>query len=137
MKRSTGHSAAGPVSPRVRSGARKWSSAATCRFEELDWIAVRIFNLNLLAALGVRIVLAFGTRAQIDALLKARKHRTRYRNGVRVTDAVALKCVKEAVGSVRADIEASLSTGLPNSPMAGADIRVASGNFVTAQLQSA
>jgi amino-acid N-acetyltransferase len=90
-------------------------------------------DLNLLAALGVRIVLAFGTRTQIDALLKARKHRTRYRNGVRVTDAVALKCVKEAIGLVRADIEASLSTGLPNSPMAGADIRVASGNFVTAK----
>jgi amino-acid N-acetyltransferase len=90
-------------------------------------------DLNLLAALGVRIVLAFGTRAQIDALLKERKHRTRYREGVRVTDAVALKCVKEAVGSVRAEIEASLSTGLPSSPMAGADIRVASGNFVTAK----
>jgi amino-acid N-acetyltransferase len=90
-------------------------------------------DLNLLAALGVRIVLAFGTRTQIDAALKARKHRTRYREGVRITDAAALKCVKEAVGSVRADIEASLSTGLPNSPMAGADIRVASGNFVTAQ----
>ena len=90
-------------------------------------------DLNLLAALDVRIVLAFGTRTQIDAALKARKHRTRYREGVRITDAVALRCVKEAVGSVRADIEASLSTGLPNSPMAGADIRVASGNFVTAQ----
>jgi amino-acid N-acetyltransferase len=90
-------------------------------------------DLNLLAALGVRIVLAFGTRSQIDALLRERKHRVRYRSGVRVTDAVALKCVKEAVGSVRADIEASLSTGLPNSPMAGADIRVAGGNFVTAK----
>src|SRR5690606_28599308 len=33
----------------------------------------------------------------------------------------------------RSEIEASLSTGLPNSPMAGADIRVASGNFVTAK----
>jgi amino-acid N-acetyltransferase len=90
-------------------------------------------DLNLLAALGVRIVLAFGTRAQIDALLRARKHRTRYRAGVRITDATALKCVKEAAGAVRADIEASLSTGLPNSPMAGADIRVTSGNFVVAQ----
>ena len=90
-------------------------------------------DLNLLAALGVRIVLAFGTRTQIDALLKERKHRTRYREGVRVTDAIALKCVKEAIGTVRAEIEASFSTGLPNSPMAGADIRVASGNFVTAK----
>jgi amino-acid N-acetyltransferase len=90
-------------------------------------------DLNLLAALGVRIVLAFGTRAQIDALLAERKLGTRYRDGVRITDPATLKCVKEAVGSVRAEIEASLSTGLPNSPMAGADIRVASGNFVTAK----
>jgi amino-acid N-acetyltransferase len=89
-------------------------------------------DLNLLAALGVRLVLAFGTRIQIEGLLADRHHRTRYRNGVRITDTVALKCVKEASGAVRADIEAMLSTGLPNSPMAGADIRVASGNFVVA-----
>src|SRR6185436_14256768 len=31
------------------------------------------------------------------------------------------------------EIEAVLSMGLPNSPMAGSDIRVASGNFVTAK----
>jgi len=90
-------------------------------------------DLNLLAALGARIVLAFGTRSQIDGLLKERKHKTQYRDGVRITDAAALKCVREAVGTVRSEIEASLSTGLPNSPMAGADIRVASGNFVTAK----
>ena len=90
-------------------------------------------DLNLLAALGVRIVLAFGTRTQIDERLKERGHRTRYRDGVRITDALALRCVKEAIGTVRAEIEALLSTGLPNSPMAGADIRVTSGNFVTAK----
>jgi len=90
-------------------------------------------DLNLLAALGARIVLAFGTRSQIDGLLKERRHKTLYRDGVRITDAAALKCVREAVGAVRSEIEASLSTGLPNSPMAGADIRVASGNFVTAK----
>lgn len=90
-------------------------------------------DLNLLAALGARIVLAFGTRSQIDVLLKERKHKTQYRDGVRITDAAALRCVREAVGAVRSEIEASLSTGLPNSPMAGADIRVASGNFVTAK----
>jgi len=56
-----------------------------------------------------------------------------YVNGLRVTDAAALTCVKEAAGSVRVEIEALLSMGLANSPMAGADIRVASGNYVTAQ----
>lgn len=90
-------------------------------------------DLNLLAALGVRIVLAFGVRAQVEALMHERKLKPKYRDGVRITDAAALKCLKEAVGSVRAEIEASLSTGLPNSPMAGADIRVTSGNFVTAK----
>ncbi len=90
-------------------------------------------DLNLLAALGVRIVLAYGTRAQIEQLLEGRRHRTRLRDGVRITDADTLKCAKEAAGAVRADIEALLSMGLPSSPMAGADIRVASGNFVTAK----
>jgi amino-acid N-acetyltransferase len=54
-------------------------------------------------------------------------------NGLRVTDGAALACVKEANGVVRVEIEALLSTGLANSPMAGVRIRVGSGNFVTAK----
>ena len=54
-------------------------------------------------------------------------------DGKRVTDAAALKCVKEANGIVRMEIEATLSTELANSPMANADIRVSSGNFITAK----
>jgi len=90
-------------------------------------------DLNLLASLGVRLVLVHGARAQVDARLKQFKHRTRYVRGLRVTDDVALQCVKEASGRLCVEIEALLSMGLPNSPMAGADIRVASGNFVTAR----
>jgi amino-acid N-acetyltransferase len=45
----------------------------------------------------------------------------------------ALRCVKEAAGSARVEIEALLSMGLANSPMAGVRIPVASGNFVTAR----
>src|SRR5512143_1688915 len=90
-------------------------------------------DLNLLASLGVRLVLVHGARTQVDARLKQLKHRTRYVRGLRVTDDVALQCVKEASGRLCVEIEALLSMGLPNSPMAGADIRVASGNFVTAR----
>jgi amino-acid N-acetyltransferase len=90
-------------------------------------------DLNLLASLGVRLVLVHGARAQVDARLKQLKHRSRYVRGLRVTDDVALQCVKEASGGLCVEIEALLSMGLPNSPMAGADIRVASGNFVTAR----
>jgi len=92
-----------------------------------------IHDFNLLASLGVRLVLAHGSRPQIETRLKQLKHRARYTGGLRITDDVALSCAKEASGRMRVEIEALLSMGLPNSPMAGSDIRVASGNFVTAQ----
>ena len=92
-----------------------------------------IHDLNLLASLGVRLVLVHGARPQIETRLKQLKHRARYVNGLRVTDDIALSCAKEASGRMRVEIEALLSMGLANSPMAGADIRVASGNFVTAK----
>lgn len=90
-------------------------------------------DLNLLASLGVRLVLVHGTRPQIDALLEERGLRPRYVRDIRVTDEATLKCVKEANGRVRLEIEALLSMGLPNSPMANSTIRVASGNFIVAR----
>lgn len=90
-------------------------------------------DINLLNSLGVKLVLVHGARPQIEAGLAARNAQIHYVEGLRVTDDAALACVKEAVGTVRVEIEALLSMGLAASPMAGADIRVASGNFVTAR----
>ena len=90
-------------------------------------------DLNLLAALGVQLVLVHGARQQIEAKLKEQRHDSRFHKGLRVTDDQALSAAKEASGRLRIEIEALLSMGLPNSPMAGADIRVASGNFITAK----
>jgi amino-acid N-acetyltransferase len=90
-------------------------------------------DLNLLVALGVKMVLVHGARAQIEARLAELGHATPFVAGKRVTDAVGLRACKEASGRLRVEIEALLSLGLPNSPMAGADIHVASGNFVTAR----
>ena len=90
-------------------------------------------DLNLLASLGVRLVLVHGARPQIELGLSTLKHRAQLVRGLRVTDDVALTCAKEASGKIRVEIEALLSMGLPNSPMAGSDIRVASGNFITAK----
>src|SRR5258706_3220263 len=92
-----------------------------------------IHDLNLLASRGVRLVLVHGARPEIEERLRQLKHRTRYVRGLRITDEVALSCAKEASGRMRVEIEALLSMGLANSPMAGSDIRVASGNFVTAK----
>lgn len=90
-------------------------------------------DVNLLNSLGVRLVLVHGVRPQVEARLQEIGTAVRYVNGLRVTDDAALACVKEAAGTVRVEIEALLSLGLANTPMAGADIRVASGNFVTAK----
>mgnify|MGYP003341270866 FL=1 len=90
-------------------------------------------DLNLLHSAGIQVVVVHGSRPQIEAQLKQRKARSRYADGIRITDALALDCVKEAVGLLRVEIDALLSQGLPNSPMAGAAINTVSGNFITAR----
>ena len=90
-------------------------------------------DFNLLAALGIRLVLVHGARPQIEDHLAKNNLGDTYYQGIRMTDAETMQCVKEAVGRVRVEIEALLSMGLANSPMANADIRVAGGNFITAQ----
>ncbi len=92
-----------------------------------------IHDIALLHGLGIRLVLVHGTRPQIEARLQLRGAEMQVVNGMRVTDEDALRCVMEAAGTVRVEIEARLSMGLANSPMAGARIEVASGNFVTAR----
>jgi amino-acid N-acetyltransferase len=102
-------------------------------FAERTRFANFVHDINLLAALGIRLVLVHGARPQIEAELKAKGLRSRYAQGLRITDERALQAVKEAAGVLRVEIEALLSQGLPSSPMAGAHIRVASGNYITAR----
>jgi amino-acid N-acetyltransferase len=92
-----------------------------------------IHDLALLHGLGIRLALVHGARPQIEERLNTRGVQMHYINGLRVTDDAALTCVKEAAGAVRVEIEALLSMGLANSPMAGLRIRAASGNYVTAK----
>jgi amino-acid N-acetyltransferase len=92
-----------------------------------------IHDLNLLVSLGCRLVLVHGARPQVETKIKERGIEPRYDKNLRITDKIALECVKEAMGTLRVEIEALMSLGMANSPMAGADIRVASGNFVTAK----
>ena len=90
-------------------------------------------DINVLVSLDVRVVIVHGTRPQIEEQMRQHGVAPRYEHGRRVTDAQALACVKEANGIVRVEMEALLSMELANSPMWGADIRVSSGNFVTAK----
>ena len=92
-----------------------------------------IQDLSLLHSIGIHIVIVNGCRPQINEQLRLRGQAPQYHNGLRITDAVALECAKEAAGAIRYDMEAGFSQGLPNTPMANAGIRVVSGNFTLAR----
>ncbi|NEN74940.1 amino-acid N-acetyltransferase [Pelistega sp. NLN82] len=92
-----------------------------------------IQDLSLLTALGVRLVLVFGSLPQVNEQLRLKGYDFQFDTGMEPTSAIALECCKEAAGELRLDIEAAFSQGLPNTPMSNAQIHVISGNFVTAQ----
>lgn len=92
-----------------------------------------VYDIALLQSLGAKLVLVHGVRPQIDQRLRAQGLEPKFIQGLRVTDRAALDCVKAAAGALRMDIEARLSTSLASTPMGGARIRVASGNWITAQ----
>lgn len=92
-----------------------------------------VHDFALLNSLGVRLVLVHGIRPQIDQRLDKLNAPSLFHKHLRITDDLALQCVKEAAGLVRVEIEALLSMGLANSPMAGSELKVASGNFITAK----
>ncbi len=92
-----------------------------------------INDIALLNSLGIRIVLVYGARPQIDSELQQRSLQTAFHNGVRVTDDQAFTVIKQVAGALQLDITARLSMSLANTPMQGADINVVSGNFVIAQ----
>ncbi|HEX4872465.1 MAG TPA: amino-acid N-acetyltransferase [Nevskiaceae bacterium] len=92
-----------------------------------------IYDVALLQSLGVQLVLVHGARPQVDRELAAQGLNPPHVGPLRVTDRAALDCVKRAVGSLRMDLEARLSTSLASTPMGGARIRVASGNWITAR----
>ncbi|MFT3921042.1 MAG: amino-acid N-acetyltransferase [Myxococcales bacterium] len=92
-----------------------------------------VHDLALLSSLGVRLVVVHGTRPQIEERLREAGIVSEFHRGLRITRPEALPCVKEAVGVTLVEIESKLSMSQPDSPMFGARVRVASGNFVTAR----
>ena len=92
-----------------------------------------IHDLAILHALGIRLVLVYGARRQIDRRIQLEDIVPRFARGLRITDERSLDAVIEAVGRLRVIIEARLSLSLANTPMSGSRIRVCSGNFISAK----
>ncbi|MGB1949552.1 MAG: amino-acid N-acetyltransferase [Marinobacter sp.] len=92
-----------------------------------------IHDIALLSSLGVRLVVVFGARPQIQERLDSAGVESSFHRGLRMTPEDQLPLVLQAVGGLRAHLESQLSMGLVNSPMHNARIRVSGGNFVTAR----
>ena len=92
-----------------------------------------IHDIALLKSLGVKIVLVYGTKPQIDEALTEQNIAFESHDGKRITSFEALELIKQISGKARFELEAQFSTGLPNTPMFGANIRTLSGNFVIAK----
>ena len=90
-------------------------------------------DIGLLHSLGIRLVVVYGARPQIDANLAEHHHEPVYHKQTRVTDAKTLELVKQAAGMLQLEITARLSMSLNNTPLQGAHINVVSGNFIIAQ----
>jgi amino-acid N-acetyltransferase len=102
----------------------------TCARADFDRL---LADIALLSSLGVKLVLVHGARPQIEAQLALRGMRPTFAGDRRITDPDSMEAVKAAVGILRMDIEAQLSCGLANTPMAGAQLKVVGGTWVTAR----
>lgn len=91
-----------------------------------------IDDISLLHSLGIKLVIVFGARKQINDALTLAHIAERYHKNIRVTDPQTLHLVKQVVGSLQFDITARLSLRMNNITHNGVP-NVVSGNFVIAQ----
>jgi amino-acid N-acetyltransferase len=92
-----------------------------------------ISDIALLHSLGMKLVIVHGARPQINQILERNGYDTPYHKGIRITDQNALELVMQAAGQLQLAITARLSLSLNNTPMAGNQLNVVSGNFVISQ----
>ncbi|MDD3760551.1 MAG: amino-acid N-acetyltransferase [Acidithiobacillus sp.] len=90
-------------------------------------------DIALLNSLGINIVLVHGAGPQIDAALERDDLSSQRVNGRRITTEEVMERLIPAVGGARLQVEAMLSEGRLDSPMAHAGLQVSSGNFIIAQ----
>ncbi|MDW6001672.1 amino-acid N-acetyltransferase [Vibrio mangrovi] len=92
-----------------------------------------ISDIALLHSLGVKLVVVHGARPQINQILQEQACTTPYHKGIRITHEKALPLVMQAAGQLQLSITGKLSLSLNNTPMAGNQLNIVSGNFVIAQ----
>lgn len=92
-----------------------------------------IYDIALLHSLGMKIIIVYGARPQIEKRLKQQKLKSKYSDGLRITSKRELDAIIEASSSLRVKIEAMLTMSVASTPMAGSKIKVSSGNYIVAK----
>ena len=90
-----------------------------------------VHDIALLNHLGIKLVILHGSRSSIDSHLASNNLEANFHQNIRITDTESLPYVVQAINAVKTHFESQLSMGLPNTPMSGSEISLASGNFVT------
>jgi amino-acid N-acetyltransferase len=85
-------------------------------------------DINLLHSLNIKVILVYGARPQVEAILVKNKIPIRLVQNMRVTSKSALSHIIEVNGAMRVKIEATLSTIKPFTE----GMQLSSGNFLTA-----
>ena len=92
-----------------------------------------ISDIAILQSLGIKLVLVFGAKPQIDQALEEANISSKFHRHLRISDDQTFKIIKRICGEIQLDLTAKFSMGISNTPMQGANIGVVSGNFVTAK----
>ena len=92
-----------------------------------------ISDLALLQSLGIKLVLVFGAREQIDEELAKNHIAAHFHKRIRIADDETFAVIKRVCGYMTIDLTAKLSMGLVNTPMQGSRLNVVSGNFITSR----
>lgn len=100
---------------------------------EADNFSSIVDDLALLHSLGIRLVIVHGARQQIEARLREAGRIPHYAQRLRITNAEDLPHIEQVVGRLRIGIEARLSSGITHSLLHSAQVRVISGNMITAR----
>ena len=105
-------------------------SAETIADRHIDSV---ISDIAILQSLGIKLVIVFGCKNQIDNALADAKVKTRFYKRIRIADTRSFSIIKRVCGDIQYNITSKLSMGLGNTPMQGLRLSVVTGNFVTAK----
>jgi len=92
-----------------------------------------IYDIALLHSLGIKIIIVYGARAQIENRLSQENITSKFQDDLRITGKRELEAIVQASSSLRVKIEALLTMSMAATPMARSKIKVVSGNYIVAK----